>query len=106
MGPFARRLRNRVKVAGGKWRFEEATPKPFARRPTLRTQEMRRTRALRRATTKLLNLQGLFRPYGQSFVRGLACSLAHSGALPQLSSRGLIKNILNCMLTLPTSMLC
>jgi hypothetical protein len=37
------------KVAGGKWRFEEATPKPLARRPTLRTQEMRRTRATRRA---------------------------------------------------------
>jgi hypothetical protein len=37
------------KVADGKWRFEEATPKPFARRPTLRTQEMRRTRATRRA---------------------------------------------------------
>ncbi len=36
------------KVAGGKRRFEEATPKPFARRPTLRTQEMRRTRATRR----------------------------------------------------------
>jgi len=39
-----------MKVAGGKWRFEEATPIPFTRRPTLRTQEMRRTRALRRVS--------------------------------------------------------
>ncbi len=43
-----------TKVTGGKGRFEEATPVPFARRPALRTQEMRRTRALRRVIHKFM----------------------------------------------------
>jgi hypothetical protein len=46
--------RTLTKVTGGKWRFEEATPVPFARRPALRTQEMRRTRALRRVIHKFI----------------------------------------------------